>query len=283
MDTQKNIEERLARFKEKNPDAMPLYADCHIQWKDDRTTNEVTIKLCTGKDEDKVFFNCEGIKQLIQLTKEDNGEDFKILSVDCLYGNKSVRKGKEARLHFSLEKEGVRFIQYQEETNEAETFIQADRKRIRLSGTFSEKNEKPIEAYRKSSNTIKYHEGGMTLALAPLDKKSLYIEKKSMTPIRLNENLVEGKTLFSKEREITPYKKNDLENINGRISAMEIFSLENNRYAIRCKIDGIQQSAEKIIPSDIVQLQKGETDKELICAKYFADSLLNNREISIKR
>ena len=61
----------------------PTYATCVIQFVDDGTTIEDTIKLDTGADEDDdcVFYYCNGLEDLKSLTEHGSGEDFIVVDI----------------------------------------------------------------------------------------------------------------------------------------------------------------------------------------------------------
>ena len=67
--------------------------------------------------------------------------------------------------------------------------------------------------------------------------------------------------------------------INKRISDINIFSLKNGGMAIRCTIDGEQQSAEKMVREDVNSLND-KTDRYQLVAKYFAPVLSEEREMN---
>ena len=69
------------------------------------------------------------------------------------------------------------------------------------------------------------------------------------------------------------------ESINKRISDINIFSLKSGGMAIRCKIDSVQQSAEKMNREDVNSLSD-KTDRYQLAAKYFAPFLSEEREIN---
>lgn len=60
------------------------YVQAHIRWKDDGSEGDVTIKLSCdyiegSKEDDLIFFFCNGEHEVKQLMKENNGEDFVVL------------------------------------------------------------------------------------------------------------------------------------------------------------------------------------------------------------
>ena len=61
-------------------------------------------------------------------------------------------------------------------------------------------------------------------------------------------------------------------NILDRITDVSIYPLKNHEYAIRCKIDGVQQLAVKLTPQDAA-LVNPNMDKRLMASKYFKDEL----------
>ena len=70
---------------------------------------------------------------------------------------------------------------------------------------------------------------------------------------------------------------------NKRISDINIFSLKTGGFAIRCKIDGEQQSAEKMTREDVINFTD-KTDRFQLASKYFQSALEEQRkDISIKR
>jgi antirestriction protein ArdC len=72
-----------------------------------------------------------------------------------------------------------------------------------------------------------------------------------------------------------PDDKKFWDKTESRISDINIFSLKNGGYAIRCKIDGEQQSAEKMSREDVINFTD-KTDRKELAAKYFAPALLDN-------
>lgn len=67
----------------------PLYFDCLIVWKDDKTTERVVIKLGNyiegDKEDEKIFYYVESLMELNSLLDENNSEEFyidKIYSID---------------------------------------------------------------------------------------------------------------------------------------------------------------------------------------------------------
>ena len=59
------------------------YYQCDIKFKDDDTIFESIVKDSVGiieGEDDKIFYYCEGLTEIESLTKEDNEEDFIILS-----------------------------------------------------------------------------------------------------------------------------------------------------------------------------------------------------------
>lgn len=65
---------------------QPLYADIQIQWKDNRMVEDKTVKLSTGRDEDDVFYQVDGVEGLKKLASFDNGKDFIVKDVKEIYG-----------------------------------------------------------------------------------------------------------------------------------------------------------------------------------------------------
>lgn len=59
------------------------YADCTIQWRDTQDLEAAIISL-NGTDNANIFFTCNSEEEFAELTKEDNGEDFRIISYDFL-------------------------------------------------------------------------------------------------------------------------------------------------------------------------------------------------------
>lgn len=73
----------------------PLYADCHINFKNEDAGYDVTIKLVPSTEEEqegegddnKIFFYCNGVDEFVKLTQQDNGEDFVVTDFFGFYGN----------------------------------------------------------------------------------------------------------------------------------------------------------------------------------------------------
>lgn len=84
---QNRIEHKSKDFKAKeNTQNQPLYADIQIQWKDNRMVENKTVKLSTGRDEDDIFYQVDGVEGLKKLASFDNGKDFIVKDVKEIYG-----------------------------------------------------------------------------------------------------------------------------------------------------------------------------------------------------
>jgi hypothetical protein len=58
------------------------YVQATIRWKDTGANEDVIIKLSCGytpKEDDLIFFFCNGIHEVNALMDEDNGQDFVVL------------------------------------------------------------------------------------------------------------------------------------------------------------------------------------------------------------
>lgn len=62
----------------------PKYANCSVTFKDDNAVLDATFQLANDEDGDDtfIFFQCDGLSELILLLDEDNGEDFYINKVN---------------------------------------------------------------------------------------------------------------------------------------------------------------------------------------------------------
>ena len=63
---------------------MAEYVEGNIRWKDDGSEGKVTFKLSCeyvegSKEDELIFFYCDGEEKLKSLMQEDNGEDFVLL------------------------------------------------------------------------------------------------------------------------------------------------------------------------------------------------------------
>ena len=60
---------------------MALY-NCEIKFKDEETIFETLVKYSLDiiEEDDSIFFYCNGVHEIEALTKEDNGEDFIVLT-----------------------------------------------------------------------------------------------------------------------------------------------------------------------------------------------------------
>lgn len=81
------ITEMIRVFRNKYND-FPKYARCEIMINEDITTEEdiVAIYPYNPANEDEkldehIFFYCDDIDELLQLTKNNNGEDFVVVNV----------------------------------------------------------------------------------------------------------------------------------------------------------------------------------------------------------
>ena len=84
---QNRIERKSKDFQAKeNTQNQPLYADIQIQWKDNRMVEDKTVKLSTGRDEDDIFYQVDGVEGLKKLASFDNGKDFIVKDVKEIYG-----------------------------------------------------------------------------------------------------------------------------------------------------------------------------------------------------
>lgn len=62
---------------------LPLYVDCRIEWIDDHSSCDVTIKLTCDTDEkedDAIFYYCDSVEDLESLT-DKGSEDFIVTEV----------------------------------------------------------------------------------------------------------------------------------------------------------------------------------------------------------
>lgn len=80
-DTQIEIQQKFDAFL-KDYGKEPLYANCHIVWKDTNDNYEVKIQLSgdTSEEEDDIFFYCSSLNGLKSLTTFGN-EDFIVTDI----------------------------------------------------------------------------------------------------------------------------------------------------------------------------------------------------------
>ena len=81
---QQLIQQRFDVFKAEHGEE-PLYAEVTIRFKDDGVQQTDMIKLSNDtadRDNDKVFFNVDGIEGLKDLLRSDNGEDFEVIDIE---------------------------------------------------------------------------------------------------------------------------------------------------------------------------------------------------------
>lgn len=79
---QQAIRAQFEKFREENGHE-PLYVDCRIEWTDDHSSCDVTIKLTCDTDEkedDAIFYYCDSVEDLESLT-EKGCEDFIVTEV----------------------------------------------------------------------------------------------------------------------------------------------------------------------------------------------------------
>ena len=95
---QQLLQQRFDAFKAEHGEE-PLYAEVTIRFKDDGVQQMDMIKLSNDideRDDDKVFFNVDGIEGLKDLLKSDNGEDFDIVDIeDTRFYAKSLYLGED--------------------------------------------------------------------------------------------------------------------------------------------------------------------------------------------
>ena len=65
-----------------------------------------------------------------------------------------------------------------------------------------------------------------------------------------------------------------------RITEATVYPIKNQGYAIRCKIDGVQQLAVRLTPQDAADVHPN-MDKRLLASKYYKDELELNDDLSI--
>ena len=75
--------ETLYKSFKNNVGCEPLYANCRIRFDTDGNEEDVVIKLTSDEDEkdDKIFFYCDGLDDLVRLYYGDNGEDFELIEL----------------------------------------------------------------------------------------------------------------------------------------------------------------------------------------------------------
>ena len=92
------IKERYDAFKAEHGEE-PLYAEVTIRFKDDGVQQVDIIKLSNDideRDDDKVFYNVNGIDGLMELLQADNGEDFDVIDInDTQFYAKSLYLGED--------------------------------------------------------------------------------------------------------------------------------------------------------------------------------------------
>ena len=62
----------------------PTYAECRIRWKDTSEMEVVLFKLNVSyneQEDDDVFFYVNSLADIDNLTNENNGEDFVVMSI----------------------------------------------------------------------------------------------------------------------------------------------------------------------------------------------------------
>jgi len=92
------IQNRFDAFKIENG-KEPLYVEVTVRFKDDGVQQVDIIKLSNDideRDDDKVFYNVNGIEGLIDLLQADNGEDFDVIDInDTQFYAKSLYLGED--------------------------------------------------------------------------------------------------------------------------------------------------------------------------------------------
>lgn len=77
----------LDTYKEEHG-SDPNYIRCMVQFKEDESLSNVTIKLkpfephiTTEEEDNQIFFYCNGRDEFLKLLKPDNGEDFYVCKI----------------------------------------------------------------------------------------------------------------------------------------------------------------------------------------------------------
>ena len=87
-----------------------------------------------------------------------------------------------------------------------------------------------------------------------------------------------------KEFDNPKYSKDYIKDIDtsilDRITEATVYPVKNQGYAIRCKIDGVQQLAVRLTPQDAADVHPN-MDKRLLASKYYKDELELNDDLSI--
>lgn len=78
-------------YKRTHHGNTPRYADVQVRWLDNDESMPVWMKMTPriGKFDDYVFFSCNGLEDLLRLTKE-GAEDFVLVDVFDFYGKINV-------------------------------------------------------------------------------------------------------------------------------------------------------------------------------------------------
>ena len=101
------IQERYDEFRQKHGED-PLYAEVTIRFKDDGARQDDIIKLSTDideRDDDKVFFNVDGIEGLKKLLQANNGVEFEIVNIaDTEFYARSLYLDDEHQLNVAQSK-----------------------------------------------------------------------------------------------------------------------------------------------------------------------------------
>lgn len=83
----KTITEKYFEYVERHT-FEPKFAECTIQFKDngDKLTEQIIKLSCevVEEDDDLIFYYATGIRELENLTKQDNGQDFVVLTAEFL-------------------------------------------------------------------------------------------------------------------------------------------------------------------------------------------------------
>lgn len=126
------------------------------------------------------------------------------------------------------------------------------------------------------------HEGS-SVCLKPMGPEKIFMHKDTGYIQRVRQEKVNGmpvfvhpynRSLFGNDEGMGPYC-----DVTGRMTDAKVIGKENT-LAVRCKIDGVQQSAAKLSYGDARAFINGRYSEEFLAYKYFASDLLEeNRDI----
>ena len=122
---------------------------------------------------------------------------------------------------------------------------------------------------------------GSSVILSPVGPEKIFMNKDTGYIHRVRQENINGnpvlvdpqnRNLFGNEEGLLPYK-----DVTGRMTDAKVIGQEHT-FAVRCKIDGVQQASAKLSNGDARAFINGQYDEEFLAYKYFASDLLEEAQ-----